>query len=529
LLPARTTSADRPRPDRMAVTPRDVAHDGAALSIARARRVGAAPSCVRFGVSRPLDWIVIRSVLTANHRRPVLVGDTNSRSRRFGGCTSRRRLPMSRSKPSWRREAARHRGGSRPSRLGRRRVPRGAPAVPERRFGDGSLPLPFPRSFRQLTLSATAPRRRHLPLLRLWSDGRRRRWVCETEGVRWREAIQILDSGRGVSAAWSGPESESDIRNQSGSPARTHPFRHVVERRVPGPISNAGAVRVRRSRHRLGVLQLRRAPRPRCRLPRTTPDRPRRPRELHGPSRGWPQRDEPRRSCHRHAGEGFTRDELVDAGLAHRREDGRLTDFYRERMLIPIRNEDSRICGFVGRNVGDDGFPSARTRPVRPPTTSPSPFISRSPAPTTAMRGQVVVGEGTLDAMAIAPAAIRADCSDEFCPMTQSGREMSWSQLAVVSAHAKPIVLAFDGDAAGRDSAVRHASAAIHSATPIWVSILPGDHGPASWFMRRRDEGLRAWTIGAPSHSLGPIRAQASLADTCQRRLKTDPLPPVEY
>ena len=45
--------------------------------------------------------------------------------------------------------------------------------------------------------------------------------------------------------------------------------------------------------------------------------------------------------------EGFASDELVDAGLAHRSAQGRVTDFYRQRVLIPIRDQQERLCGFV--------------------------------------------------------------------------------------------------------------------------------------------------------------------------------------
>jgi DMSO/TMAO reductase YedYZ molybdopterin-dependent catalytic subunit len=44
---------------------------------------------------------------------------------------------------------------------------------------------------------------------------------------------------------------------------------------------------------------------------------------------------------------------------------------------------------------------------------------------TTDRDGQTVVVEGTLDAMAIAVAAIQADFPPKFCPVTQSGRDLS--------------------------------------------------------------------------------------------------------
>ena len=87
--------------------------------------------------------------------------------------------------------------------------------------------------------------------------------------------------------------------------------------------------------------------------------------------------------------------------------------------------------------------------------------------------GQVVVVEGTLDAMAIAVAAIRSGRSQEFCPITQSGRELSPRQLASIAELARPIVLAFDGDAAGRDSASGMRDPRSASGLPTWVTRLP--------------------------------------------------------
>lgn len=141
----------------------------------------------------------------------------------------------------------------------------------------------------------------------------------------------------------------------------------------------------------------------------------------------------------------------------------------------------------------------------------------------------MVVVEGTLDAMAIAVAAIRSGRAEEFCPITQSGRELSPSQLANIAALAIPIVLAFDGDAAGRDSAVRHGRASIRSGLPTWVTTLPGNHDPASWLAHRESEGLHAWDVAAhPARSPRPIPSQTFLAmETGERSAAQPGLEPV--
>ena len=72
---------------------------------------------------------------------------------------------------------------------------------------------------------------------------------------------------------------------------------------------------------------------------------------------------------------------------------------------------------------------STRTRPVPLAFDKSVNLYQSLPSPTAGSRGQVVVVEGTLDAMAIAVAAVRSGTAGRFCPLTQSGRELSAYQL----------------------------------------------------------------------------------------------------
>jgi len=193
---------------------------------------------------------------------------------------------------------------------------------------------------------------------------------------------------------------------------------------------------------------------------------------------------------------GFANDDLVDAGLAHRGADGHIADFYRQRVLIPIRDQESRICGLVGRNVGDERWAKYKNPPRTQAYDKSVNLYQPLPAPTAGRWGQVIVVEGTFDAMAIAVAAVRSGRAGQFCPVTQSGRELSVVQLErAVFLHSGPLVFGFDGDAAGRESARRHAAAAACLGPAVSVTILPGDHDPASWLAERGANGLRAWVV----------------------------------
>jgi hypothetical protein len=122
--------------------------------------------------------------------------------------------------------------------------------------------------------------------------------------------------------------------------------------------------------------------------------------------------------------------------------------------------------------------------------------------------------------MAIAIAAIRSGRAKRFCPVTQSGRELSPAQLAYVTRlHPTAPVLGFDGDRAGQAAACRHALAAARQGRRVAVTVLPHDHDPASWLAEQGDGGLQAWIPGGPTRSLPkPLSAATFLASYVTRQ-----------
>ena len=98
--------------------------------------------------------------------------------------------------------------------------------------------------------------------------------------------------------------------------------------------------------------------------------------------------------------EGFSSDELVDAGLAYRRVGGGpLGDFYRQRVLIPIRDDQERVVGIIGRNVGDQQRWAKYKNPPCTAIYDKSVNVYQPLATPVDPGGQVIVVEGTLDAI----------------------------------------------------------------------------------------------------------------------------------
>jgi DNA primase len=308
-------------------------------------------------------------------------------------------------------------------------------------------------------------------------------WVEELEGVGWRDAIRILDSGTPLRNAWSASTPSATLAGcATRRPEGSAPDYPALER-TPAPrvfaaleaawrhycddrLHSRGAAYLRGRGIEIRLLE-----------------------ELQGRAEVGSTPAAAGGLVAALRGEGFSLDELVDAGLACRWPDGRVQDFYRQRVLVPVRDDGGRVRGLVGRNVGDARFPKYKNPPRTHAYDKSRDLYRPLPAPHRA--GHVVVVEGVVDALAIAVAAIRAGREASICPLTQSGRELSTAQLGYVLALSDiPPVIAFDSDAAGRESTGRVARVAAQAGVRVRVAVLPEGDDPASWLDRGQGAGL---------------------------------------
>jgi DNA primase len=318
-------------------------------------------------------------------------------------------------------------------------------------------------------------------------------WVEQTEQVSWRQAIEILDSRQPLTNSWSGATNTEPYCQPLPAGAAELPR---LDRTPPGQIHQAldaawqhcttGPLNARAVAYLAGrgidvtALEGYTGRREAGHTPK------------YGPG-----------IARRLLTDGFAPDELVDSGLAHRYPDGRITDFYRDRVLVPIRDDEGRVAGLVGRNVGAPSWPKYKNPPRTAVYDKSVNLYHPLPAPRHPDSRTIVV-EGTLDALAIACAAIKTGAAHYFCPVTQSGRELSAQQLdALLRRDPGRLVISFDGDASGRDSNLRLAGAVIGRGRAPIVIELPEGSDPASWLAARGPRGLMAWA----THPLAPHAA----------------------
>jgi DNA primase len=151
---------------------------------------------------------------------------------------------------------------------------------------------------------------------------------------------------------------------------------------------------------------------------------------------------------------GYSFQDMVDAGLLGEREDGSRFDRFRNRLMIPIRDETGRMAGFGARVVDPDDMPKFLNSPDTPVFSKGRLLYGLDRARQSIRKAdQVVIVEGYLDVMALHQAGFENVVS----PM---GTALTEDQLRLLKRSTRRIVLALDSDSAGQKAVLRGLEAA---------------------------------------------------------------------
>ena len=149
------------------------------------------------------------------------------------------------------------------------------------------------------------------------------------------------------------------------------------------------------------------------------------------------------------------RDQLVELRLINRNDNGREYDFFRDRLMFPIRDKRGRVIAFGGRVLGD-GTPkylnSPESRLFHKGRELYGLFEARQQP---GALEQVLVVEGYMDVVALAEHDIRF-------AVACLGTATTSDHMHTLFRYTPKVVCCYDGDRAGRDAAWR----ALQSALP---------------------------------------------------------------
>ena len=199
---------------------------------------------------------------------------------------------------------------------------------------------------------------------------------------------------------------------------------------------------------------------------------------------------------------GYSDEEVVAAGLVGRSDRG-VFDWFRDRLIVPIKDGRGRIIAFGGRAMRSD----QRGKYVNSQGTvlfNKSATLYALDAARTAIRKQnaAVIVEGYFDAIALHQAGFENT-------VASMGTALTEDQYHVLDAmRIERAIVAFDGDAAGQSSAERRGidlaqqvqravrragrgSVTARTGLSVYVTELPTDTDP-DVLARRDPAGLRA-------------------------------------
>jgi len=151
---------------------------------------------------------------------------------------------------------------------------------------------------------------------------------------------------------------------------------------------------------------------------------------------------------------GYTREEMVQAGIVSERESGGVFDRFRNRIMLPIRDPQGRMAGFGARVVNPEDSPKFLNSPQSALFDKGGLLYGLDKA-RKAIRSsdRVVLVEGYMDVIALHQAGF----ANVVSPM---GTALSEQQLRMLKRFTRNMILALDADAAGDTATLRGLSVA---------------------------------------------------------------------
>lgn len=168
--------------------------------------------------------------------------------------------------------------------------------------------------------------------------------------------------------------------------------------------------------------------------------------------------------------QGFAADLLVKAGLAANR-DGRLREFFFDRLLYPVRDVKGAVIGFGGRTLGD-GMPKYLNTPETPLFSKGRNLYGLFEGAASVRKARrALLMEGYMDVIACHQYGLTTACA-------ALGTALTPDHAALLKRYCSDVVLVFDADNAGLNAAVRGAEIALQAGLGVRIASVPSGKDP---------------------------------------------------
>ena len=180
---------------------------------------------------------------------------------------------------------------------------------------------------------------------------------------------------------------------------------------------------------------------------------------------------------------------LEEAGLLARREDeqGRvnLYDRFRNRLMFPIRDQQSRVVAFSGRTLESSPRIAKYVNSPETPLFQKSRVLYALDMARHAIvdGGRAILCEGQID-------VIRCHQAGFKNAVAAQGTAFTEDHARVLKRYADSVVIVFDPDKAGQDAAIRTSTVFMDTGLAVRIAVLPRGEDPDSFIRQKGAEAF---------------------------------------
>ena len=220
--------------------------------------------------------------------------------------------------------------------------------------------------------------------------------------------------------------------------------------------------------------------------------------------------------------EGFTEDELLQAGILLKRDHGAF-DMFRNRAIFPIIDAYGNVLGFGGRAMGD-AMPKYLNTGDTPAFNKRYNVFAANLLRKAKGLTRVILVEGYMDVVALSQFGVEGVAAT-------LGTALTPEQARLLHRFAPEVYIAYDGDRAGQKAILRGLEVLEGENVPVRVLDFPGGLDPDEFI---RQEGLEAFNqlkpISGPTyrmrrekdlHDMSTEEGRTEYAKACARFLRS--------
>jgi len=209
---------------------------------------------------------------------------------------------------------------------------------------------------------------------------------------------------------------------------------------------------------------------------------------------------------------GYTKEELVTAGLAVKNENGRIYDKFRHRLMFPIIDVRGNVVAFGGRTLGDDQAKYMNS-PETPVFHKGRNLFALNLAKQTGMKDGLILVEGYMDVISLYQQGITN-------VVAGLGTALTEDQARLIKRYSNRVYVCYDSDEAGQKAAQKAIGLLTEAGNAIKVVSYTGAKDPDEYIKKKGVESFRKLLLDAHEsieYRLLKLRQQYDIYDVSQK------------